>query len=235
LPADAAPSHVWADRLGEPGTLLTLDEDESRYLSRVCRAHAGEHTTLTDGRGALARARLVEVGRTVQVEIERLERVTRERTAEVWCGAPEGQRADWLIEKLAEFGVSVLQPVDCVRSEWSGFDRRVERWRRLALAGLRQSRGAWLLEIRTPRPIGKCEAPAGALRFLADPEGLKPGGIPGRGSSAIGLIGPAEGFDPAEKSRALSAGFQPIKLASNRLRCETAALAWAAWWGLGVE
>jgi len=235
LPADAAPSHVFAAELGGPGARLTLDDDESHYLSRVCRVRAGERTTLTDGRGSLAQAVLISVGRRVEVEIESLERLRRERRAEVWCGAPEGQRADWLIEKLAELGIDALQPIDCARAGWESFERRVERWRRLALAALRQSRGAWRMEVRSPirMAAGAGSLAPGTLRFLADAEGAGPPASPGPGSSTVGLIGPAEGLEPEERRWALDSGFQPMKLGSNRLRCETAALAWAAWWALG--
>jgi 16S rRNA (uracil1498-N3)-methyltransferase len=236
LPADAAPSYVYAAELGEPGARVTLDADESHYLARVCRVRAGERIALTNGRGALAQAVLLTVARRVEVEIEKIEHRARERRAEIWCGAPEGQRADWLVEKLAELGVDALQPVDCARAEWKSFDRRVERWRRLALAGLRQSRGAWLLEIRTPIRLLDAPIPQlGELRFLADPEGAAPPQWPSRGSYAVGLIGPAEGLEPQERWRAMDSGFRPMKLGSNRLRCETAALAWAAWWAMGAD
>lgn len=236
MPADAAPSHVFAAELGEPGARLTLDADESHYLSRVCRVRAGERIALTDGRGSLAQAVLITVQRRVEVEIERLVKRTRERRGEVWCGAPEGQRADWLVEKLSELGVDALQPIDSERAEWKSFDRRVERLRRLALAGLRQSRGVWLLEIRSPIRLAEQAAPPeGTVRFLADPKGARLSQPPASGSSAVGLIGPAEGFEPEERSRAIDLGFQPMRLGSNRLRCETAALAWAAWWAMGAD
>ena len=236
MPADAAPSHVYAAELGEPGAHNTLDADESHYLACVCRVRVGERIALTDGRGSLAQAVLITVGRRVEVEIEKLEQRSRERRAQVWCGAPEGQRADWLVEKLAELGVDALQPIDCARAEWKSFDRRVERWRRLALAGLRQSRGTWLLEIRPPIRLAVIPPPPlGAVCFLADPEGTAPAQPPARGSASIGLIGPAEGLEPQEQWRARDSGFQPMKLGSNRLRCETAALAWAAWWAMGAD
>jgi RsmE family RNA methyltransferase len=50
------------------------------------------------------------------------------------------------------------------------------------------------------------------------------------GSSSIVAVGPAAGFS-AEEIRALEdGGFEPVRLAGTRLRTETAALAWAAWW-----
>ena len=47
---------------------------------------------------------------------------------------------------------------------------------------------------------------------------------------AIGLIGPSGGLDDGEREAALSAGILPVRLSDGRLRTETAALAWAAWW-----
>jgi 16S rRNA U1498 N3-methylase RsmE len=63
LPADAAPSFLLLADLPDVGGRITLPEDESHYLTRVCRARAGELASGTDGRGGLATLRVVEPGR----------------------------------------------------------------------------------------------------------------------------------------------------------------------------
>lgn len=234
MPADVSPSYLFVPDLGPPGTGLALSGSESHYLARVCRARVGDVATATDGRGAAAVLRLTSVGVTVRAEVESIDREERSRRAWMWCGAPEGARADWLVEKLAELGVEVWQPLNCERGEWAlGSDRR-GRWERLAIAALRQSRGRFLMELREPVELSMAvtRTPAEAGRWVASEQGRKGLAPPGGGLS-IGVVGPAAGFAPGEQKTLEAAGFEPIRLADGRLRSETAALAWALWWSLG--
>lgn len=230
---EASPSFLLLESLGAPGDSIALPEQEAHYVARVCRARAGERLTATDGRGGVAQLELLEVAREVRARIESLERHERGREATIWCGAPEGERADWLIEKLAELGVTRFQPLDTERATWRPAASRAERWRRLAAAALRQSRQCWSMEILPPRSLRELlGAPIDEpSRWLAEPEGARAPSLPIR-ERVVGSIGPAQGFSAAERASLIEQGFLPISLASGRLRSETAALAWAAWWAL---
>jgi 16S rRNA (uracil1498-N3)-methyltransferase len=236
LPADAAPSFLLVAELPSAGEKLALAEDESHYLTRVCRVRPGERVSATDGRGGLALLRVLEGGRRTVVEVESCERSRATREAWVLAGAPEGERGDWMVEKLAELGVAVFQPIDCERGCWERMKGRSDRWRRLAVAALRQSRRRFLLEVRAPQRIAEALAglPAGAGSWLADAAGSPASTLkPPREGVAVGLIGPAGGLSPAEREVAEARDFQPISLSDSRLRVETAALAWASWWSAG--
>jgi 16S rRNA (uracil1498-N3)-methyltransferase len=237
LPAEAAPSLLVVEDLPGVGRSISLPEDESHYLTRVCRARPGDRVSATDGRGALATLRVVEGGRRAVVEVETCERSERTRVAWVLSGPPEGERGDWMIEKLAELGVAVFQPLDCERGGWDRMKGRAERWRRLAVAALRQSRRRFLLEIREPLPVGEAldALPAAGGRWLGDPAGPPAGTLtPAALGPAVGLIGPSAGLSAPERESVLGSGFAAICLSDSRLRTETAALAWACWWsGMG--
>lgn len=232
--ADAAPAFLWVPELA-PGR-RRLEGEDSHYLVRVCRARAGDHVTLTDGRGGLARATVQATGSVVELEVGPLDRLDPARGAWILCGAPEEGRADWLVEKLGELGVSVFQPIESERVSWRSAEARIERWRRLAVAALRQSRRRFLLEVRTPLPLERAvaELPEEARCWLADSKG-KP--VPEALGSRVGLeaavVGPAPGITAHERAMLLEAGFEAICLSGGRLRTETAALAWAAWWAGG--
>src|SRR5262245_57351856 len=237
LPADAAPSLLYVEDLPGVGRRVTLREDESHYLARVCRARVGDRVSATDGRGALASVVLIQAGREAVVEVERSERSDPRRTAWALSGAPEGERGDWMVEKLAELGVSAFQPLDCERGSWEKMKGRAERWRRLAVAALRQSRRRYLLEIRDPAPVADALplVPSQAGRWLADPAGPAAAGTPAPVPGlAVGLIGPSAGLSGPEREAALGAGFAPISFSDSRLRTETAAMAWACWWSAAV-
>ena len=231
--AEATPGLVWVPELRGAGERLALDDASSRYVARVCRARVGEEVQLTDGAGAWASTRVLETRPRVTLEIERLEHSARERTSVLLCGPPEGDRADWMIEKLAELGVSVFQPIDCKRGVWDRFEQRRERWERLAMAGLRQARTLYLLEIRPPLPLEEALTglPPGCAGTVASLGGARAGGeeVP-EAPIVAGAVGPAPGFSTRELEAMNTRGWKPIALSSNRLRTETAALAWAAWW-----
>jgi 16S rRNA (uracil1498-N3)-methyltransferase len=234
LRPEAAPSLVRVDALPERGAEFDLSADESHYVAHVCRARAGEEISATDGRGGRARLVLLALERAVRVRIETLDVVPRTRRSIVCCGAPEGERGDWLIEKLGELGVGAFLPIDTSRASWRVNDSRLERWRRLAWAALKQSRGAWVMEIEPPRSLADIIAslPAEGERWLADVDGER-AGRPSVVGISIGAVGPASGFTPAELASLKSSGFAGMCLADSRLRAETAAICWAAWWAAG--
>jgi len=235
LRADAAPAFLFVPTLQSEGGRVTLADEPAHYLARVCRARVGDFASLTDGVGGVARAEVTALAPRVELIVRDVERRARARRLELWCGAPEGTRADWLVEKLAELGIATLQPIETARATWESFERRAARWRRLAEAALRQSQGAWALEIRAPLAL---ESALGARdrmthAVLADSLG-KSGVAPRTSGDCVGLIGPAAGFADDERSRVLDAGFDLMRLSDNRLRCETAALAVACWWAGAV-
>ena len=233
MPAEAAPSLLYVEDLPGVGRRVTLREDESHYLARVCRGRVGDRVSATDGRGALASVVLIQAGRQAVVEVERSERSEPTRSAWALSGAPEGERGDWMVEKLAELGVTVFQPLDCERGSWEKMKGRTERWRRVSVAALRQSRRRFLLEVREPLPVGAALAalPPESGRWLADPAGPSAAGMQAPiDGVTVGLIGPAAGLSSGEREIATSAGFSPISFSDSRLRTETAALAWGCWW-----
>lgn len=229
-PAEAAPGFVHVPELDVAVPRLTLSAEESHYVARVCRARAGDPLTGSDGRGRIAKLVVLDVAPAVIVRVESVETVVRTRRAHLLTGAPEGQRADWMVEKLAELGIGRWSPVECERAGWGRAAGRSERWRRLAVAALKQSRSAFLLEIDDPATLVAAlrGIEAGAERWLADATGGTAAG-PAAAVTAV-AIGPSPGFSPTERKLLGEEGFRPVRLAENRLRTETAAVAWAGWW-----
>jgi 16S rRNA (uracil1498-N3)-methyltransferase len=233
LASDGSPSFVYLPGLAAGGGTIEIAGEEAHYLARVVRVRPGEHVGATDGAGTLATLEILEVGERVRARV--LERVTSAAGAELelWCGAPEGDRADWLVEKLAELGVTRLQPVDASRGRWERFAAREKRWERLAVAALRQSRSAHRLQIAPPVTLAAALSAAGATaaRWVCRPDGAAAPSVvralPGR---ALAAVGPSSGFSSDELNALRDAGFVGVSLASARLRTETAALAVACVW-----
>ena len=228
--ADAAPSFLYLPALRTLGARFTLEDEEARYLARVVRAREGEQVTASDGAGLVATLRIEQLKPALVLALDSSREHPRPSPARVLCGAPEGERGDWLVEKLAELGVTDLQPVDTERERWP--ERREARWDRLTVAALRQSRAAWRMAIHPARGLSEAMAAAREpVRWLADASG-EPAArlLAGAGGPAAAAIGPAPGFSEPERKALRGSGFTPVRLAARRLRTETAALTVAALW-----
>ena len=219
-------------RLPEGRDAFDLEGEAARYLARVVRVRPGEHVTATDGRGALVTLEILESRPVVRARAIAFERRTRGSRLELWCGAPEGDRGDWLVEKLAELGVATFVPVSFRRGAWEPTAARLERWERLAVAALRQSRSAFRMEIAPALPLERALAGIGEpdARWVCE-QRVAPGPpvvtAPGR---TVAVVGPSSGFDDDELKSLSDGGFVGVLLAGQRLRTETAALAAAARW-----
>jgi 16S rRNA (uracil1498-N3)-methyltransferase len=237
LRAEAAPAFVYVPDLPEPGASGWIEGEDRHHLVNVCRAAPGERATATDGRGRRAAIRIGSVGRRVAFEVESVEILPQGAAALIACGAPDGARADWLIEKLAEFGIAEFQPLDTARGRWRWSAARAARFERLALAALKQSRRVHRLRAADPiaLPDWLRAHDARGTRWVADASGgyVPSAPAPGRFTA---VAGPAAGFTGAEREALLGAGFAPVRLGAGTLRAETAGLALAALWaGLGQD
>ena len=233
--ADAAPSFLYLPRLASERDAFELGEDDARYVSRVVRAKPGEHLSASDGEGMVAELVVETVRPDVLVRVLRRERTPEPAPRVLLCGAPEGERGDWMVEKCAELGVTRFVPVHTERVRWPE-GTRLERWQRLAVAALRQSQASRLLAVEPPVELRDAIAtlPPGT-RWLAEAAGGNAGSASeaaaaGRQGPIAGAVGPSAGFSMEERNLRADNGFLPVALASSRLRTETAAVALASVW-----
>ena len=230
--ADAAPSFLYLPDLASRAPEFTLDGDEARYLARVVRARDGERVMASDGCGLLATLVVEHSRPDVRLRVSERRSVPHPPATRLLCGAPEGERGDWLVEKLAELGVSERVPVETERVRWPTA-LRIDRWERLAIAALRQSRAAWRMRLSAPVSLAAAlEALEPGARWLADPDGLAGAGLGQTPGPVTGAVGPSSGFSDDERKVLASNGFTSVRLAASRLRTETAAVALAAIWAV---
>jgi 16S rRNA (uracil1498-N3)-methyltransferase len=229
----------WIERANVHGRFVTLDPEESHHLLRVHRAEAGAPFEATDGSGVLYRCRLVESSRAA-ARGEVVERVARSGelpgAVRMLVGLPEFHAAESLVEHAVPLGASEIVFVHCERSGPATLgETKLERLRRLAVAGVKQSRRSLLPAISIAPSLSEAlEGPPEAigdepssLRLVADPAGALPGSRSEQGSQTIVVtaVGPPGGFSDREGGLLREAGFIPISLGCNRLTTETAALA----------
>ena len=213
--------------------LHTLGEEESKHCVRVLRMGAGDTLHLTDGRGTLYRARIVEAAPkhcTVEVveTIPDYERLPYTLTMAV-APTKNIDRFEWFLEKAVEVGVTRIVTLRCDHRERRSIND--ERARRIVVSAMKQSLKAFLPQLDPMTPFAEFVAATVApVRLIAhcaatgQPKAYLPRAIE-KGAPAVILIGPEGDFSPEEINFALENRFTAVTLGDQRLRTETAAVA----------
>jgi 16S rRNA (uracil1498-N3)-methyltransferase len=214
-----------------------IQGEEARHLTRVLRVEPGQRYEISDNRSVYL----------AEIETARKEHVVF-RTLEKIDSAPPGievtlcaalvkfDHFEWMIEKATELGVTGIIPVEAVRTEKGlmlAAQKRVERWRRIALEASQQARRAHLPQIAEPVKLAALLAErknGNRQSFALDEAGGTPlkeamQKVPGSSPEVSLLVGPEGGWTDEERAAFLVAGWTRISLGPLILRAETAALA----------
>ncbi len=212
--------------------VVDLDGPEAHHLATVCRVRPGDAVCLFNGDGHEYPARVVEVAkRSVTLEVTAVESPPREvgYRLEVAAPLPKGDRAQFLLEKLTELGVTSFTPLQTVRSVVQPREAKLEKLQRHVIEASKQCGRNVLLQVQ-PLIEWKtfCESPVlPPLRLMAHPNAERGTQSAERGDIVF-AVGPEGGFTEEEIAQALAAGWRPVTLGPRILRIETAALALAA-------
>jgi 16S rRNA (uracil1498-N3)-methyltransferase len=212
-----------------------LDGDDARHQTRVLRVEPGQRYEISDNHDVyLAEIEAAHKERVVFRTLEKLETPAPGVRLILCAALIKFDHFEWMIEKATELGVAEIAPFEAARSE-RGLERaaqkRVERWRRIALEASQQSRRAHLPEVREPVAFEAVIAQAAEYRYALDEErGGKAivSAIPaqrGAEDTVALLIGPEGGWTEAERAAFIAAGWTRVSLGPLILRAETAALA----------
>lgn len=203
---------------------MDLDEVNSRHIVQVLRMEPGENLQLTDGKGNLLTAVIVEANRKkcrVNVRSAVFLPPTERRVSIAISPLKNGSRFEWFLEKATEIGVSEIIPLLCERTERQHL--RPDRLHNILVSALLQSQQAWLPVLQPPTPFARLLDEPGFDRCLIAWMGEDTAGPPApAGQSTLILIGPEGDFTPQETAGALNKGYIPVTLGKNRLRTETA-------------
>jgi 16S rRNA (uracil1498-N3)-methyltransferase len=209
-----------------PGAEVELPPNEARHAVRSRRLREGDEVTLFDGRGRSCRGEIVRVdGARVAVRVGAADTETARRTIVIASALPKGKRLPWMIQKLAELGVSEFLPVAFKRSVVSWSASRGARMEKIAVEAAKQSDRSDLMTLGAEVSVAELASFSGPT-FVAVPGAERTLAEAARGGLfARVVIGPEGGFAPGELE-ALRA--TPVSLGRTVLRIETAAIAAAA-------
>jgi 16S rRNA (uracil1498-N3)-methyltransferase len=215
----------YAPELPQTGEIV-LDPEEVRHL-KAQRLETKDKVSLFNGKGTVNIAELIEEGKARLLESHEV--AQSEFSLAIAVAVPKGDRADWMLQKLTELGVSTIIPLKTEHSVVLPREAKQERWQRILIEACKQSKQAWIPELKPLSTIEEALKQDAKLKLLLDQEG-KPilEALQEKPKSAIAFIGPEGGFTDEEKAALKKAGCIPASLGRNILRIETAAMAIAA-------
>jgi len=215
-----------------------LSKDEGEHLARVLRLGVGDTVSVFDGRGREWLARVESVMRR-DVRLQLLSRVEPAAEPAVPITLAQtvlkGDKMDEVVRDAVMLGVAAIQPIVTSRSEATvaALTRgaRVDRWQRVALASVKQSRRAVVPAIHPPVTLETFldEPPAGLRVMMVEPaaaaepvSALRNQPVP---SDAALLVGPEGGWTETERLAALGRGVRLITLGRRTLRADAVPIA----------
>lgn len=226
--------------------VIAVTGREAVHALRVLRLAVGDPVVLFDGGGREVDGRIRAISREgFEVEPTGIVREggMKRSSLTIAAATPKGQRADWLVEKCAELGVSALWLLETARGPVIPGAGKLDRWRRKAVAAAKQAGHARVMSVEPPRPIGSLVELSktfvsvfyGDLSIEAAPlmDTLRVKGAEKEFSARheiLIFIGPEGGFTAEECAEIEKLGGRPVCLGDATLRVETAAIAAAAIW-----
>jgi len=221
----------------KPGRVL-VQGAEAHHLAVVCRLRPGAIVCLFNGDGRQYPARIEAVShREVALEVFAVESPNRELPfrLDVAAPLPRGDRAQFLLEKLTELGVTSFTPLRTARSVVHPRESKRDKLQRYVIEASKQCGRNVLMEVRplSEWPTFCTAADLPSRRILAHPSGANQD----RGELAptspdpclhtVAAVGPEGGFTNEEIALAHAAGWRILDLGPRILRVETAAIALA--------
>lgn len=209
--------------------IADLSEDTARHVVSVLRMREGEAMILVDGQGAKARAEILQTGKKrCAVRLDTIEKEADNRRPVTVAVSPvkNTARYEWMLEKLAEMGVTCVVPLLTERTVRERM--RADRLQSITISAMIQSQQAWMTRVAGPCSLSDLLTQEKFSRkYIAHclPDArIELRGEPPASGSVLMLIGPEGDFTPDEIRSAVAAGCIPVSLGAHRLRTETAAL-----------
>jgi 16S rRNA (uracil1498-N3)-methyltransferase len=214
---------------------VTLGFEESKHSRDVLRLRAGDEVFVFDGLGGEFRCEIESIGKreTVLKILEKVSPKSPESNLNLTLavGLLKGEKFDLVVQKACELGVSRIIPLQTKRADVKIKDakeaeKKLERWRRIALEAAKQSGRARLLEVCAPAFFENfIEIASGTRILFAERNGENFADLTNKNVSEItAIVGSEGGWEDSEIEMARAQGVQIITLGGRILRAETAAI-----------
>lgn len=209
---------------------ILLNLEETRHLRDVLRLRESETIQVFDGEDREFLCKIEKIGKreTVVKIFREISPPAPASNLDLTLAAAilKGEKFDLVVQKAVELGVTKFIPLQTKRTDVKVKDgeKKLERWRRIALEAAKQSGRAKLMKIETPLDFKEFIETAEGTKILFAETG-------GAGFSEIeetkkitAVIGSEGGWENSEIEAARKNGFQIVTFGGRILRAETAAI-----------
>jgi 16S rRNA (uracil1498-N3)-methyltransferase len=207
-----------------------LSEEESKHAVRVLRLKMGDEIWLTNGKGSLFQAKLLnEHPKRCNIQITKrlTEQGKRDYRLHIAVAPTKNNtRFEWFLEKATEIGIDEITPLICEHSERNVV--KTDRLNKVITAAVKQSLKAYHPQLNATQKFTEfIETHRSETQLLAWCKASPDHRIENQvnaGEDVILIIGPEGGFSETEIELAKKKGVSFVSISSSRLRTETAAL-----------
>lgn len=220
-------------------TTAVITGDDAHHISRVLRMKAGDALSLCDGAGNEYDAVIASITQeTVSCAVCKRHESEAESPVKVtlFQCLPKSGKMELIVQKCTELGVYAVVPTlsaRCVVVPGKDYDKKRERYNRVALEAAKQSRRGMIPSVLPLIELKKIDVNSFDLFLVAYEDestvslkqALRAANAP---ASIALLIGPEGGLEEGEVSLLVKAGAKSVSLGKRILRTETAGMAMLA-------
>ncbi len=210
--------------------IISFPEEESKHIVKVLRMKEGDCFCVTDGKGSMFDAELVDAHpkrATANLTNQRNGYDIRDFKLSIAIAPTKlNERTEWFLEKATEIGIDEVKLFASYHSE-----RRVanvERFKKIVVAAMKQSVKSKMPVVEDIVPFEKLvKQDFDGQKFIAwidDDVKEQLCDLYKKSENVMVLIGPEGDFSKEEVQLAKDNGFVPVSLGEARLRTETAAV-----------
>lgn len=219
----APPEQIYAGQ-------IELAGQEAKHASKVMRYRVGDAITIVDGKGGWYDCEIRQINKNIVTAGLISSRRVKAQSPETVLAMgllKKRDRLEFAVEKAVELGVSEIA---LFRSRHSVKENvRMDRLEKTVLSAMKQSLQAWLPKVYLYNSLKEVIKHYEEHDYLLAHENTDAiSGIPDEvkeHSKLLLLVGPEGGFSKSEIEVAIQQNAKLISLGKNRLRTETAAIA----------
>lgn len=210
--------------------IISFPEEESKHIVKVLRMKEGDCFCVTDGKGSLFDAELVDAHpkrAAANLTNQRNGYDIRDFKLSIAIAPTKlNERTEWFLEKATEIGIDEVKLFASYHSERRAAN--VERFKKIVVAAMKQSVKSKMPVVEDIVPFEKLvKQDFDGQKFIAwidDDVKEQLCDLYKKGENVMVLIGPEGDFSKEEVQLAKDNGFVPVSLGEARLRTETAAV-----------
>ncbi len=210
------------------GNKIIINDEESKHITRVMRHKEGDEIYVTNGEGKIFLSQIVNINReNIELIVKQKKDYTNAKSNYYFCipKLKSTERFEYALEKCTELGITNFIVFESERTVSKG--SKIERWNKILLSAMKQSLQAFLPKLRVISSIKDINNLEGIkVIFEQDAENNFNHFHPIIDTNYYFIFGPEGGLSESEISSFENS--YAYKIASNRLRSETAIVKCAA-------